>query len=55
VIGKTISHHRITAKLGRVADAEREYTIFLEMWSEADEDMPQLIDARGRLAALKSL
>jgi len=54
--GHALGHYelgKIYEDLGRVADAERAYTIFLEMWSEADEDMPQLIDARGRLAGLK--
>jgi len=40
--------------MNRPADAEREYTTFLEMWSKADEDLPQLLDARQRLANLKS-
>jgi tetratricopeptide (TPR) repeat protein len=56
--GHALGHYelgKVYEDLGRVADAEREYTVFLEMWSEADEDMPQLIDARGRLAGLKSL
>jgi hypothetical protein len=36
----------------RPADAKREYEKFLEMWSEADEGLPQLVDAKERLARL---
>jgi hypothetical protein len=36
----------------RPADAKKEYAKFLEMWSGADEGLPQLVDARKRLAAI---
>jgi hypothetical protein len=36
----------------RPAEAKKEYAKFLEMWSEADEDLPQLVDAKKRFAAL---
>jgi hypothetical protein len=38
--------------MGRPADAKGEFRRFLDMWSEADEGLPQLVDARERLAAL---
>jgi tetratricopeptide (TPR) repeat protein len=50
-----LSHYelgRIYEEMKRPAEAKKEYAKFLEMWSEADEDRPQLIDARKRLAAL---
>jgi serine/threonine protein kinase/tetratricopeptide (TPR) repeat protein len=45
---------RLNEKIGRPADAATHYATFLEMWSEADEDMPQLIDARERYDRLRS-
>ncbi len=33
--------------------AIKNYTKFLEMWKNADEDLPELIDAKKRLANLK--
>jgi serine/threonine protein kinase/tetratricopeptide (TPR) repeat protein len=53
--GHFLSHYdlgRIYEEMGRAADAAKEYTAFLEAWSEADEGLPQLEDARARLAAL---
>ncbi|MDD3643548.1 MAG: hypothetical protein PHQ19_08820, partial [Candidatus Krumholzibacteria bacterium] len=53
--GHALSHYELGAiyeQMRRPADAKREYAKFLEMWSGADEDLPQLIDARARLAAL---
>ena len=32
--------------------ALKNYTKFLEMWKNADEDLPELIDAKARLAKL---
>ena len=43
---------QIYEDIKRPADAKKEYAKFLEMWSEADEGLPQLTDARTRLAAL---
>lgn len=53
--GHALSHYalgQIYEEMNRPADATREFTRFLEMWSEADEGLPQLVDARKRLAAL---
>ena len=55
--GHALGHYelgKIYEDLDRVNDAEREYAVFLEMWSEADEDMPQLIDARKRYDRLQT-
>ncbi|UCG52131.1 MAG: protein kinase [Candidatus Latescibacterota bacterium] len=55
--GHAISHAQlgyVYDDLGRPADAIREYTTFLEMWSQADEGLPELEDARARLAALEA-
>ena len=38
-----------------IMDAAREYAVFLGMWSEADEGVPQVDDARQRLAVLESV
>ena len=40
--------------IGQREDAIREYEIFLDMWKNADEGLPQLIDAEERLASLKA-
>ena len=45
---------RCYEQLGRVDAAASEYEIFLEMWSQADEGLPLLEDARKRLAALQT-
>ncbi len=53
--GHALGHYelgQIYEDMKRPADAKKEYAKFLEMWSEADEDLPQLVDARKRLAAL---
>jgi tRNA A-37 threonylcarbamoyl transferase component Bud32/tetratricopeptide (TPR) repeat protein len=39
-------------EMNRPEDAAREYERFLEMWSEADESLPELTVAQQRLAAL---
>jgi len=52
--GHALSHYelgQIYEEMKRPTDAKKEYAKFLEMWSEADEGLPQLIDARRRLAA----
>lgn len=39
---------------GRVQDAIAQYDTFLEYWSEADPDLPELTDAKRRVANLRS-
>ena len=54
--GHALSHYelgKLYEELNRPADARSEYEKFLDMWSNADEGIPQLEDARGRLTALK--
>jgi len=53
--GHALSHYElgiIYEEMKRPAEAKKEYAKFLEMWAAADKDLPQLIDARKRLAAL---
>ena len=49
-------HYRL-AKLyqekGETEKAIKEYETFLDIWKDADEDLPELIDARERYAKLK--
>ena len=40
-------------EMNRPEDAVREYERFLELWSQADEGLPQLVHARERLAAIE--
>ncbi|MCK4774137.1 MAG: hypothetical protein KAT30_05105, partial [Candidatus Krumholzibacteria bacterium] len=54
--GHALSHYQlglIYEEMGRPQDAKQEFTKFLEMWEKADEGLPQLVDARQRLAALQ--
>ena len=53
--GHALSHYElgvIYEEMERKGDAKREFSKFLDMWSKADEGLPQLVDARHRLAAL---
>jgi tetratricopeptide (TPR) repeat protein len=43
---------KLYEKKGRRTEAIERYQKFLEIWIEADEDLPELIDARARLAKL---
>ena len=55
--GHALSHcelGQIYEEMGRPADAAQEYAMFLEMWSQADEGLPQLEDTRARLAKLRA-
>jgi serine/threonine protein kinase/tetratricopeptide (TPR) repeat protein len=55
--GHALSHYAlggIYEDLNRLPDAEREYTAFLDAWAEADEGLPQVEDARQRLASLRT-
>lgn len=53
--GHALSHYHlglIYEEMGRTQDAKQELAKFLEMWAQADEGLPQLEDARVRLAKL---
>jgi tetratricopeptide (TPR) repeat protein len=53
--GHALSHYQlgiIYEEMDRPQEARQEFTKFLDMWSEADEGLPQLVDARERLSAL---
>ena len=55
--GHALAHYelgQIYEEMGRSGDAEKELTKFLEMWSEADEGLPQVEDAKKRLTALRT-
>ena len=56
--GHAVSHYNlglIYEEMGCPHDAKQEFTRFLEMWDKADEGLPQLEDARVRLAKLKGI
>ena len=40
--------------LGETDRAQRSYATFLEMWNTADDDLPEIVDARERLGALSA-
>ncbi len=42
----------IYEEMNRPQDAKREFTMFLDMWAQADEGLPQLVDAQRRLSKL---
>jgi tetratricopeptide (TPR) repeat protein len=44
---------RINEEQGLLGRAKTHYNTFLDLWQEADEDIPELIDARARMAALE--
>ncbi len=46
---------RIWEAMGRIEKAKQEYNTFLEMWSGADKGIPQVENARARLAVITSL
>jgi tetratricopeptide (TPR) repeat protein len=43
---------QVYQEMNRFDDAKREFTRFLEMWSDADSGLPQVEDARRRLSQL---
>jgi tetratricopeptide (TPR) repeat protein len=56
--GYALAHYelgKIYELMNRPDDAKDEYERFLEMWSNADEGLPQLEDARERLAKLQGV
>jgi len=46
---------KIYAKKGDTQLAIQNYEKFLDLWKDADEDLPDLIDAKKRLAKLKEM
>ena len=55
--GHAISHYqlgRLYEKTERPADAATHYATFLEMWKNADEGLPQLVDSRERFNRLQA-
>ena len=51
-----LAHYRLALafeKKQRPDDARKEYTEFLRLWSSADRDVPEVVAARARLAALR--
>ena len=53
--GHAIAHYqlgKVYEDMNRPEDALQEFEVFLEMWSEADEGLAELEDARRRLAGL---
>jgi tetratricopeptide (TPR) repeat protein len=45
---------KLLEKSGNRAEALAHYTKFLEYWKDADSGLPELIDAKARVAVLKS-
>ena len=45
---------KLLERRGSTAEALAHYTKFLEYWKDADPDLPELLDAKARVAALKS-
>jgi hypothetical protein len=39
-------------EMGKNAEAKKAFVTFLDRWKNADQGLPQLLDARRRLAAL---
>ena len=46
---------KIYEKKGDTSLAVKNYEKFLELWKDADQDLPDLIDAKKRLANLKGV
>ena len=46
---------QIYEKMGNLKLAIDNYETFLDLWKDADDDLPELIDAKARLAKLKRI
>jgi len=46
---------KVNEALGKKDEAIEAYQQFLEIWKEADADLPELIDAKKRIAELKGI
>jgi hypothetical protein len=53
MIGKTISHYKIYQDKGWPCKAIEHYSKFLDLWKDADPGLPEVEDARKRLAGLR--
>ncbi len=49
------SNKRLLLRSGLLAKAISQYEKFLDIWKNADEDLPEFIDANARLARLKKM
>jgi tetratricopeptide (TPR) repeat protein len=55
--GWALGHYelgQVYEQMHRLGEAEAEYTLFLEMWADADGDLLELVDARQRVNDLSS-
>ncbi len=41
-------------KMKDLSNAKREYELFLQIWKDADPDIPEIIDAKKRVTALQT-
>ena len=46
---------KILEQKGARDQARQQYEKFLKLWKRADEDLPELIDAKARLAKLREM
>jgi len=53
MVGETLLHSQL-ARFGNTDRARYWYEQFTEDWKDADPDIPELIEARERLAELKA-
>jgi tetratricopeptide (TPR) repeat protein/tRNA A-37 threonylcarbamoyl transferase component Bud32 len=54
--GHSLSHYdlgKLYEEMGRATDTASEYEAFIDAWAEADEGLPQIEDAKKRLAVIQ--